>query len=116
MSSEIKPLLISSHDNYRRVMYLAKELLNSNEKINLIASTISSPTVTRAAESLVPLGYVTFENIQTITEIHEGRRIKLIITLKKTANFKKLYDENEKLKNQRKEEREKEKEGKTKEK
>ena len=114
MTSEIKQLPISSHDNHRRVMYLAKEILNSNEQINLIASTGSAPAATRAAETLVRLGYVTIENIQTITEIHEGRRIKLIITLKKTPNFQKLYDENQKLKKQRKEEGEKEEEGKTK--
>ena len=99
---------ISSHDNHRRIIFLAKEILNSNEKIELIASTGSAPAATRAADNLVRLGYVTFENIQTSTEIHEGRRIKLIITLKKTANFKKIYDENEKLKNQRKEEKDKE--------
>ncbi len=113
MSSEIKQLPISSHDNHRRIIFLAKEILNSNEKIELIASTGSAPAATRAADNLVRLGYVTFENIQTSTEIHEGRRIKLIITLKKTANFQKLYDENQKLKKQRKEEREKEEEGKT---
>ena len=108
MSSEIKQLPISSHDNHRRIIFLAKEILNSNEKIELIASTNSAPAATRAAENLVRLGYVTFEDIQTTTEIHEGRRIKLIITLKKTANFKKIYDENEKSKNQRKEEKDKE--------
>ena len=90
MSSEIKQLPISSHDNHRRIIFLAKEILNSNEKIELIASTNSAPAATRAAENLVRLGYVTFEDIQTTTEIHEGRRIKLIITLKKTANFQKF--------------------------
>ena len=95
-------------------MILAKELLTNNEKLNLIASTKSAPAATIAAENLVRLGYVTFENIQTVTEIQDGRRIKLIITLKKTANFKKLFDENEKLRQQKKEEREKEKEKKEK--
>ena len=83
MSSDIKQLPVSVHDNHKRVMFLAKEMLSSEEKLNLVASTNSAPVATRAAESLVRFGYVTFENIQTVTEIQEGRRIKLIITLKK---------------------------------
>ena len=114
MSSDIKQLPVSVHDNHKRVMFLAKEMLSSDEKLNLVASTNSAPVATRAAESLVRFGYVTFENIQTVTEIQEGRRIKLIITLKKTANFQKLYEENQKLKEQKKEEKEKEKEKETK--
>ena len=108
MSEEIKELIVDEYEHPKKVMYLAKELLISSEKLNLIASTNSSPTATRAAETLVRLGYVTFDNIQTLTEIKNGRKIKLIITLKKTANFKKLYDENKEFKKQKEEERAKE--------
>ena len=52
--------------------------------------------------------------IQTLTEIRNNRRaIKLIITLKKTSNFKKLYEENEKFKKEKELEREKEAKEKT---
>ena len=109
MSEEIKELIVDEYEHPKKVMYLAKELLISSEKLNLIASTNSSPTATRAAETLVRLGYVTFDNIQTLTEIKNDRRvIRLIITLKKTANFNKLYEENQKYKKEREEEREKE--------
>ena len=108
MSSGIKQLFVSSYDSHKRIMFLAKEQLTNNEKLSLIASTGSAPATTIAAENLVRLGYVTFENIQTDTEIQEGRRkIRLIITLKKTANFQKLFDENEKLREEKKAEREK---------
>ena len=103
MSSDIKQLFVSSYDSHKRIMFLAKEQLTNNEKLSLIASTGSAPATTIAAENLVRLGYVTFENIQTDTEIQDGKRkIKLIITLKKTANFQKLFDENEKLREQKK--------------
>ena len=105
MSTEIKELIVDEYDHPKKVMYLAKELLISAEKLKLIASTNSSPTATRAAETLVRLGYVTFENIQTATEIQNGRRIRLYITLKKTANFQKVYDENLKFKKEKEAER-----------
>ena len=109
MSSEIKELPVAEFDRPKRVMYMAKELLLSNDKINMIASTKSSSIASIASETLVRLGYVTFENIQTLTEIKNDRRaIRLIITLKKTDNFKKLYDENQEFKKQKELERQKE--------
>ena len=109
MSTDIKELHVTDYEPGKRIMYLAKELLIPNEKINIIATTKSSSVASRAAETLVRLGYVTFENIQTLTEIRNGRRaIKLIITLKKTSNFQKLYDENQEFKKQKEAEREKE--------
>ena len=105
MSTEIKELIVDEYDHPKKVMYLAKELLISSEKLKLVASTNSSPNATKAAETLVRLGYVTFDNIQTATEIQNGRRIKLYITLKKTANFQKVYDENIKFKKEKEAER-----------
>ena len=115
MSTDIKELFVSEYESGKKVMYLAKELLIPNEKINIISGTNSSSIASRAAETLVRLGYVTFDNIQTLTEIRNDRRsIKLIITLKKTANFQKLYDENQQFKKEKEAEREKEAKEKTK--
>ena len=114
MSSEIKELLVSEYERPKRVMYIAKEMLLSSDRINIIASTKSSGIASIASETLARLGYVVFENVQTLTEVRNDRRsIRLIITLKKTENFKKLYDENQELKKQKEAERKKEeKEGK----
>ena len=99
MSSDIKELSIEDHFTQKRAMYLAKEFLLKSEKLNLLASTKSSETASRAAEALTRLGYVTIENIQTITNVHNDRRyIKLIITLQKTSKFDQLYKENEEFK------------------
>ena len=109
MSTEIKELRVAEYEHGKKVMYFAKDILRSNEKINVVATTGSAAVASRAAETLVRLGYVTFDNIQTLTEIKNGRRaIKLIITLKKTSNFEKLYEENEKFKKEKELEREKE--------
>ena len=109
MSSDIKELQVAEYEHGKKVMYFAKDMLRSSEKLNIVATTKSSAVASRAAETLVRLGYVTFENIQTLTEIKNDRRsIKLIITLKKTSNFQKLYEENEKFKKEKEIEREKE--------
>ena len=109
MSSEIKEYRVEQYDNAKKVMYHAKEILISNDRINITAFTNSSPIATRAAESLARLGYVTFENIQTLTEVKNDRRnIKLIITLKKAADFDKLYKENEEKRKKIQAEKEKE--------
>ena len=109
MSSEIKEYKVEEYDNTKRVMYLVKEILKSSDRINIIAGTKSSSVGTRAAETLVRFGYVTFENIQTLTEVKNDRRsIRLIITLKKTGDFDKLYKENEEERKKKQAEREKE--------
>ena len=109
MSTEVKELKVEEYDNAKKIMHLAKELLLNAEKMNLIGTTNSSPIATRAAETLVRLGYVTFDNIQTLTDVRNDRRsIKLIITLKKTSNFDKLYKENQEERKKREAEREKE--------
>ncbi len=96
MSSDIKEYKVEEYDNAKKVMYFVKEILKSSDKINIISGTNSSKVSTRAAETLVRFGYVTFDNIQTLTEVKNDRRvIRLIITLKKTGDFDKLYKENE---------------------
>ena len=107
----IGELEVKEYDHIKRVMHLAKELLLSRERIKLIAGTNSSPTATKAAENLVRFPNVTYENIQTLTEVKSDRRfIKLIITIKKTSEFKKIYDANKEEIKKKQEEREKEKE------
>ena len=109
MSSDIKELRVAEYDHPKKVIYLTKELLLSSEQINLVASTSSAATASRAAETLVRLGYVTYANIQTVTDVKNDRRsTKLIITLKKTNNFEKLYKENEEVRKQKEAEKQKE--------
>ena len=107
-SSELKSLRVDQYDNNKKAMYLAKELLLSNEKINVIGGTNSAGTAARAAETLVRLGYVTYENVRTETLIEGNkRRTRFVITIKKSANFAKLYKENVEVRKQKEAEREK---------
>ena len=108
MSSEIKELRVAQYENAKKIMYLAKELLLSSNKINIIGTTNSADIAARAAENLVRLGYVKYENTQTETIIEHNRKItRLIITIIKTNEFDKLYKENEENKKKKEEEKKK---------
>ena len=95
-AQDTKELRVGPSENAKRIMYLAKEFLLNNEQIDVVSGTSGAPVATKAAENLVRLNYVTYEDIRTETNIVEGsRRTKLVIRLKKTSAFNKLYEENE---------------------
>jgi hypothetical protein len=90
-----RELFVRGSENAKRVMYLAKEFLLNNDHIDVVSGTSSAIVATRAAENLVRLNYVSYEDIKSETTIVNGkRRIRLVIRLRKTENFKNLYDEN----------------------
>ena len=105
-ATDKKELRVSSYDSPQKVMYQIKEFLLPIEKGDISSGTKSSGTAARAVESLKRLGYITVENVQTLTIVEEGHRIiKMLFTVKKTAQFKKLYDEHEELRKKKEEER-----------
>merc|ERR1712032_1600301 len=97
-----KEIRVNVTDNTKRVMYLIKEFLLQNDYVNLISGTGGAPISVRAAESLVRLGYVNYELIKTDTVLNqkERRKTKLLVKLRKNADFKALYDENEEIRKQ----------------
>ena len=105
-ATDKKELRVSSYDSPQKVMYQIKEFLLPIEKGDISSGTKSSGTAARAIETLKRLGYITVENVQTLTIVEEGHRIiKMLFTVKKTAQFKKLYDEHEELRKKKEEER-----------
>lgn len=93
---ETKELRVRGNDNTKRTMYLIKEFLLNNDSVNVVGGVAGSPIVTKATEALVRLKYVTYGDIKTETHIIEGRRItRIVVTLKKTNDFQRLYEENE---------------------
>jgi hypothetical protein len=96
MSQDIKELRVGAYENSKRIMYLAKEFLLNNDTIDVVSGTAGAVTLTRATESLVRLKYCTYADIRTETNIvNERRRTRLVVKLRKTADFTKLYQENE---------------------
>jgi hypothetical protein len=102
-----KELRINAQEGAKRSMYLAKELLLNNETIDIVSGTYGAPIAAKTAETLVRLGYVKYSSVRTETNIVNGnRRTRLVLSLQKTANFKKLYDENAKKRDELIKERE----------
>jgi hypothetical protein len=102
-----RELRVGREDGTKRVMYLIKEFLLNAETIEVVSGTAGALSAATAAEALVRLKYVTYVDIRTETNVVEGnRRTKLAIKLKKTNQFKTLYDENEKVKKEKQTERE----------
>jgi hypothetical protein len=96
MSQDTKELRVGPEENSKRVMYLAKEFLLNNESIDVVSGTRGAVTVTRACEALRRLNYVTYDAIKTETVVsNDRRRTGLVVRIKKTSQFKKLYEENE---------------------
>lgn len=97
MSSEdIKELRVEAGENAKRIMYLAKEFLLNHNTIDVVSGTNSAVVAARAVENLARLNYVTYEDIKTETNVVNNRRkTRLVIRLKKTKDFQKLYEENE---------------------
>ncbi len=95
-SGDVKELRVGTNDSAKRIMYIAKEMLLNHETIDVISGTNGAIFATRAAETLVRLRYVTYADIRTETDvINNRRRTRLVLRLKKTNDFKRLYDENE---------------------
>ncbi len=96
LSQETKELRVNPGENSKRIMYLAKEFLLNQDHIDVVSGTAGAPIAARAVETLVRLNYVTYEDLKTETTVYNNhRRMKLVIRIKKTSEFKKLYEENE---------------------
>ena len=77
-------------------MYVVKQVLKFKEQIDIRARPSATAQVVRVAEALKRLGYITYVKYQTTTVINEGRLQRfIIVTVKKTANFDKLFNERE---------------------
>jgi hypothetical protein len=91
-----KELRVAAGEDHKRIMYIVKEMLLNRETIDLVAGTAGAPTAIRAAETLARLHYITYADIRTETLIvNDRRRTRVLVTVKKTEQFKQLYEENE---------------------
>jgi hypothetical protein len=91
-----KELRVAANENHKRIMYITKEMLLNRESVDLVAGTQGALVAMKAAETLARLNYITYSDIRTETlVINDRRRTRVLLTIKKTAQFQQLYDENE---------------------
>ena len=77
-------------------MYVVKRVLKHKEKLDVRARPSAAAQVVRVCEALKRLGYITYTNYYT-TSIIEGDVVQrfIVVNVKKTSNFDKLYDDRE---------------------
>ena len=106
----MKELRVGPSESTKRIMYLAKEFLLNQDMIDVVAGTASAPSVARSCEALARLNYISYVDIRTETQIvNERRRTRLVIRIKKTSQFNKLYQENEAIRKKKEAERDEQK-------
>ena len=77
-------------------MYVVKKVLKEKNTVDIKARPSAAAQVVRVAEALKRLGYVTYVKYCTNSVINNGTLQRfIVVTVKKTAEFDKLYDERE---------------------
>ena len=89
-------------------MYVVKQVLRTRESVDIRARPLGAAQVVRVAEALKRLGYITYVKYMTTTTVTDGRLQRyIVVTVKKTKDFQKLYDEREAERKKNMEEQEK---------
>ena len=77
-------------------MYVVKQVLKTRETCDIRARPLGAAQVVRVAEALKRLGYITYEKYYTQTLVDKERLQRFIVVkVKKTKDFQKLYDARE---------------------
>lgn len=91
-------------------MYVVKRVLKLRSTCEIRARPSAAAQVVRVAEALKRLGYVSYVNYFTTSVVEEGDVVQrfLVVSVKKTSEFDKLYDNREAERKVEMEKREKE--------
>ena len=77
-------------------MYVVKQVLKTRDSCDIRARPLGAAQVVRVAEALKRLGYITYEKYYTQTLVNQERLQRFIVVkVKKTKDFQKLYDARE---------------------
>ena len=94
--SKLDTVTLSFNRPAKWYMYIVKQVLKSRETCDIRARPLGAAQVVRVAEALKRLGYITYEKYYTQTVIDKERLQRFIIVkVKKTKDFQKLYDQRE---------------------
>ena len=106
--SKLETVTLSFNRPAKWYMYVVKQVLRTRETVDIRARPLGAAQVVRVAEALKRLGYITYVKYWTTTTVIDGRLQRyIIVTVKKTKDFQKLYDEREAERKKNMEEQEK---------
>ena len=94
--SKLEVVTLSFNRPAKWYMYVVKQVLKTRDTVDIKARPVGAAQVVRVAEALKRLGYITYVKYYTTTVVTAGRLQRfIIVNVKKTPNFQKLYDERE---------------------
>ena len=78
-------------------MYVVKRVLKHKSTVDIRARPSAAAQVVRVCEALKRLGYISYVNYYTTSDCSDKNVLQrfLVVNVKKTSNFDKLYDERE---------------------
>jgi len=77
-------------------MYVVKSTLKEKPSVEIRARPSGAAQVVRVAEALKRLGYITYEKYYTTSVVQEDNLLRyIVVKVKKTDNFDKLFKERE---------------------
>ena len=94
--SKLEYINISLKRPVKWYMYIIKLVLKTRESVNIKSRSIGAAQAIRVVEALKKLGYIYYVKYYTTTMIEDGKLERcIIINVKKTKDFQKLFDERE---------------------
>ena len=94
--SKLDTVTLSFNRPAKWYMYVVKQVLKTRETCDIRARPLGAAQVVRVAEALKRLGYITYEKYYTQTLVDKERLQRFIVVkVKKTKDFQKLYDARE---------------------
>ena len=93
--SKLESVTLTFNRPAKWYMFVVKQVLKSRETCDIKARPSGAAQVVRVAEALKRLGYITYTKYTTSTVVSENNRLTRYITVsvKKTKDFQKLFDE-----------------------
>ena len=111
--SKLDVVTLSFNRPTKWYMYVVKQVLRTKKTVDIRARPSGAAQVVRVSEALKRLGYIVYKKYQTTTVINEGKLQRfIVVTVEKTKDFDKLYNERESERNKIIEERKKAEESK----
>ena len=94
--SKLDTVTLSFNRPAKWYMYVVKQVLLTRDTVDIRARPLGAAQVVRVAEALKRLGYITYVKYFTTTTVNEGRLQRyIVVQVKKTPNFQKLFDARE---------------------
>ena len=94
--SQLESVNISFNRPVKLYMYVIKQVLKTRGSVEIRGRVLGAAQAVRVSEALKILGYISYEKYYTTTVVNDGILQRfIIIKVKKTENFQKLFDERE---------------------